>query len=92
MVKISKRNIDLLKDDIAGILYENQLKPLFTNEVALILRRDKEFVKRLLLELSKNGIIEEVKMNKRKKSYLLRKKWRIMPNVLKKYEEMSKNG
>lgn len=89
MVKLSQNTINLLKDDIVNILYENSLKPLFTNEVAFIMRRDNEFTKKLLMELKNLGIVEEIKFNTRKRNYLLRKKWRISNNVLKKYEEMN---
>lgn len=86
MSRLSQNIINLLKDDIVNILYENSLKPLFTNEIAVIIRRDNEFTKRLLIELKNLGIIEDIKINNRKRSYLLRKKWRISNNVLKNYE------
>jgi len=92
MVKLSKKTVDLLKDDVVSILYENSLKPLFTNEIAVLLRRDKGFVKRLLLELKELGVVENVGMNKRKKSYLLRQRWMIMPSVLKRFEERNFKG
>ena len=83
MVKLSKKTINLLKDDIVTVLYENPLKPMFTNEIAVALRRDNEFTKSLLLELREIGIITNIKMNKRKKEYLIRKKWVINHNILK---------
>ena len=92
MVKLSKKTVDLLKDDVVSILYENSLKPLFTNEIAVLLRRDKGFVKMLLLELKELGVVENVGMNKRKKSYLLRQRWMIMPSVLKRFEERNFKG
>ena len=61
MVRLSSRTINLLKDDIISIIYENQLKPLLSIEIANELRRDKEFTKRLLFELKKQGILEEKK-------------------------------
>ena len=42
MVKLSDETIKLLKDDLVSILYENQLKSLFTLELSKELRRDKE--------------------------------------------------
>ena len=87
MVRLAKRTVDLLKDDIVNILYESSLKPLFTNEIALLLRRDNEFTKKLLLELKLLGVVEEIKMNRRKKQYLLRKRWRISKEALKGLEK-----
>ena len=87
MVRLAKRTVDLLKDDIVNILYESSLKPLFTNEIALLLRRDNEFTKKLLLELKLLGVVEEIKMNRCKKQYLLRKRWRISKEALKGLEK-----
>ena len=83
MVKLSKKLVELLKDDIANVLYENALKPMFANEIAVAIRRDNEFTKKLLFELKELGVVEEVNLNKRKKCYLIRKKWRIKGEVLK---------
>jgi hypothetical protein len=60
MSKISNNTINLLKDDIISILFENQLKPLLTIEISKELRRDKEFTKKLLLELKNKGILNEI--------------------------------
>ncbi len=86
MVKLSQKTTQLLKDDIISILYENPLAARFTNEIALELRRDNEFTKKILLELKKEGFVEEVKKNSKGYQYLARIKWRIPPKVLKAYE------
>ncbi len=86
MVKLSEKTIQFLKDDIISILYDKSLVARFTNEIALELRRDNEFTKKLLLELKKDGFIEEVKKNKKGQKYLARTKWRIQPKILKAYE------
>ena len=83
MVKLSDKTVKLLKDDIVNILYENALKPMFTNELAVALRRDNEFTKKLLVELKVIGVVQEVNISKRKRNYLIRKKWRISGEVLK---------
>jgi len=88
MSKISLNTINLLKDDIISILYENQLRPLLTIEVAKELRRDKEFTKKLLLELKQKGILNEIKKNNKGKDYIKRSKWLIKPNIINKYNEL----
>ena len=69
MSKISLNTTNLLKDDIISILYENQLQPLLTIEIARELRRDKEFTKKLLLELKEKEILNEIKKNNKGKGY-----------------------
>jgi len=83
MVKLSPRTLNLLKDDIISILYENQLKPLLTKEVANELRRDKEFTKTLLNELKQQDILAEVKKNNKGKDYIKRTRWMIKPELIK---------
>lgn len=88
MSKISFNTINLLKDDIISILYENSLKPLLTIEIAKELRRDKEFTKKLLLELKEKGILNEIKKNNKGKEYIKRSKWLIKPDIINKYDEL----
>jgi ADP-ribose pyrophosphatase YjhB (NUDIX family) len=83
MVKLSSKTLNLLKDDIISILYENNLKPLLTKEIASELRRDKEFTKTLLNELKQQGILTEVKKNNKGKDYIKRIKWIIKPELIK---------
>jgi len=83
MVKLSSKTLSLLKDDIISILYENNLKPLLTKEIASELRRDKEFTKTLLNELKQQGILAEVKKNNKGKNYIKRIRWIIKPELIK---------
>jgi predicted transcriptional regulator len=61
---------------------------MYTNEIAVELRRDKEFVKSLLLEMHKEGYVEEVSKNKKGHSYQTRKRWRIPKQVLEKLNQV----
>jgi len=87
MVRLSKKTIQLLKDDIISILYDRSLEALFTNEIAREIRRDNEFTKKLLLELKKESLIEQVKKNKKGQEYLTHTKWRIPFKVLKAFND-----
>jgi hypothetical protein len=42
----------------------------------------------LLLELKKDGLVEEVSKNRRGKMYLRNKRWRIPAKVLKAFEKI----
>ena len=86
MVKLSLKILNLLKDDIISILYENNLNPLLTIEISNELRRDKEFTRRLLNELKEQGIITEIKKNNKGKNYIKRSKWAINKEVLNKFQ------
>jgi len=86
MVKLSSKTTTKLKDDIISILYESQLKPMFTIEIANELRRDKEFTKKLLQELKEQEILTEIKKNNKGKDYIKRSRWSIKPELIKNYE------
>jgi len=86
MVKLSSKTLNLLKDDIISILYEDSLKPLLTIEIARELRRDKEFTKELLNKLKEQEILIEIKKNNKGKDYIKRSRWTINPEVLKKFQ------
>ena len=80
MVRLSDKTRTLLKNDILAILYESSLKPMYTSHIATELRRDNEFVLKLLLELKKEKLVKEVKKG-RSGDYLARKKWIIPSDV-----------
>jgi len=88
MVKLSEKTRNLLKDDIISILYDIYPIALFTNRIAFDLRRNNEFVKGLLLDLKKEGYIEEY--CKDKKGFDLvggRMKWRLSSRYIKALRE-----
>lgn len=85
MVKLSEKMVGLIKDDVVSVLY-NSPRALFATEVAFEVRRDKEFVKKLLLELKELGLVEEIKKNLKGNEYKERRRWRLRPNVVDAYE------
>jgi len=80
MSKISDKTKILLKNDIMSILHEASLRSMYTFHIAQELRRDNEFTLKLLLELKKQKLVEEIKKGKHGE-YLARRKWRIPPKV-----------
>lgn len=90
MVKLSSKTIQLLRDDILSILYDRPLEAMYTNQIAMELRRDKEFVKKLLLDMKKDGYVDEISKNKKGHSYQTRKRWRIPKTVLEKLNQVYK--
>jgi len=86
MVALSKNTTGLIKDDIVSILYDSP-RAMFANEIATELRRDKEFIKRLLLELKEKAIVEEINKGMSGREYKERKRWKIREAVRKAFEE-----
>jgi len=88
MPRISEKKIQRIKEDIISLLYENNIKPLFTSHVAEELARDEEFILRLLKELKDQGIVKQISKNSDGKRYLSRKRWTLKPEVYSKYKQL----
>ncbi len=90
MVRLSGKTISDLKDDIMSILYDDPLKPKFTNEIALDIRRDNEFTKILLLEMEQLGYVERLKKDNQGKLFIRRIKWKLPDKIIKIYDNKFK--
>tara|TARA_Y100000310_G_scaffold159627_1_gene159315 strand:+ start:69081 stop:69335 length:255 start_codon:yes stop_codon:yes gene_type:complete len=82
MSKLSKRFIDKIKSDILQVLYESNLKPLYTKHIGDEIARDDELVMRLLNDLKKENVVKNVGNYKR------RKKWVLTNEAYNKYKEL----
>jgi predicted transcriptional regulator len=74
-MKISNSKKEKICEHILEILFLNSPKPLFTFEIAKETARDEEFIKSLLTDLKKKGLIQEIKKNSEGKDYLKRSRW-----------------
>jgi hypothetical protein len=74
-MKISKKKKEKICEQILGYLYSFNLKPLFTSQIANEIARDEEFVKKLLLDLKKRKLVNEIKKNPQGIDYLKRSRW-----------------
>jgi predicted transcriptional regulator with HTH domain len=90
MPKISKDKINKISEQIISFLYFCFPRSLFTSEISLELARDEEFVKSLLLDLEKKGLLIKVLKNFQGKNYSRRVRWRISNDVYRVYKEKQK--
>ena len=77
MSKISEEKVKKIKEQVLTELFHQGLKPLFTSEIATLLVRDEEFIKRLLLELKKDGLIKEIKKSAQGYNYSKWRRWQL---------------
>ncbi len=80
-MKLSEDKIKKISEQIINLLYLNAPKSLFTSHIAKELARDEEFIKKLLFDLKKKGIVVEVKKNPKGKEYFRRKRWKLSDRV-----------
>ena len=86
---ISDKNKQKIKEQILLVLYENNLRPLFTSSIASELERDEEFILYLLNDLNSGGFVKKITKNSDGKIYLARKRWLLHPKVYKEYNRLS---
>jgi DNA-binding IscR family transcriptional regulator len=86
-MKISKGKRDKISEQILAHLYSLNPKPLFPAHIAREIARDEEFVKTLLQELKKKGLVIEIKRNPKGKPYLRRSRWRLSDPAYQSYKK-----
>ena len=81
MSKISDKKIEKIKSDILAILYEKNLKPFYTFQIAEEVARDDEFTLKLIRVMEKNGLVKQANKGNRRK-------WIMSDNAYKAYSEI----
>ena len=76
-MKISKAKQERISEQILAFLYSLAPKPEFTSKISAEIARDEEFIKKILLELKKKGLVAEIKKNPKGKQYTKRSRWRL---------------
>jgi DNA-binding IscR family transcriptional regulator len=90
-MKISEEKQKKISEQILAFLYSNMPKPMFTAHIAREIIRDEEFVKKLLLNLRKEGLVNEVKKNSSGKEYLKRLRWKLSDKAYEAYKRAALN-
>ena len=85
-MKISNKKKEKISEQILAFLYSINPKPIFTSQIAEEIARDEEFVKNLLLNLKKKGLVSEIKKNPKGVLYLRRSRWRLSDVAYKAYK------
>jgi len=88
MPKISEEKIKKIEEQTLFHLYSIFPKQVFTSDVARELARDEEFMKSILINLSKKGLIVKVDKNSEGIKYERRLRWRISSKAHSIYKEM----
>jgi predicted transcriptional regulator len=76
-MKISKEKREKISEQILATLFLNSPRPLFTFHIAREVARDEEFIKDLLEDLKKKGLVVKVNKNPQGVSYKRRIRWKM---------------
>ncbi len=77
MSKLSEDKLKKIKEQILSELFHQGLKPLFTADIASLIIRDEEFVKGLLSQLKKDGLVKEIVKSSKGHTYSKWKRWQL---------------
>ena len=88
MSKLSKDKKEQIMSHITSILYEHFPEPLFTAQISRLQARDEEFVKALMLELEKRGIVKAIRKNPKGTHYIRRVRWTLTPKAHDAYSNL----
>jgi predicted transcriptional regulator with HTH domain len=87
MPRISEQKIEKISEQIIYHLYSIFPKQVFTSDIARELARDEEFIKRLLINLEKKGLVIKISKNSQGFQYSRRQRWRISNKAHRIYKE-----
>jgi predicted transcriptional regulator with HTH domain len=77
MPTISKEKIEKISEQILSYLFSVFPKQVFTVDVAREIARDEEFVKELMMNLEKKGLVLRIDKNSLGTKYARRIRWRL---------------
>lgn len=86
-MKISEKKREKIFEQILLYLYSISPRPTFTAHIGRETARDEEFVKKLLLELKKKGLIIEIKKNPKGITYKRRSRWKLSEKTYNAYRK-----
>lgn len=86
-MKISEKKREKIFEQILLYLYSIGPRPAFTAHIGRETARDEEFVKKLLLELKKKGLIIEIKKNPKGITYKRRSRWKLSEKTYNTYKK-----
>ena len=85
-MEISDKNKQKISEQILAYLYSINPKAIFTAQIAKEIIRDEEFIKHLLINLKKKGIVIEIKKNPKGMPYLKRMRWKLSDKAYSAYK------
>lgn len=91
MPTISKQKKDKISEQIIHHLFSISPDSAFTVNIAKETARDEEFIKSILLDLEKKGLIISISKNKSGKEYTKRMRWRLSNTTHEAYSKAQSN-
>jgi len=86
-MELSDKKKEKISEQILAFLYSVSPKSMFTSHIANEIVRDDGFVKDILMNLKKKGLVTEIKKNPKGKDYSKRLRWTLSDQAYKIYKD-----
>lgn len=86
-MELSDKKKEKISEQILAFLYSVSPKSMFTSHIANEIVRDDGFVKDILMNLKKKGLVTEIKKNPKGKDYSKRLRWALSDQAYKIYKD-----
>lgn len=87
-MRISQEKKTKISEQILSFLFESNPRSLFISQISKEIARDEEFVKRLLMDLAKKGLVDQIKKNPQGISYKKRARWKLSNKSYEAYKNI----
>ena len=88
-MRLSDKKKEKISEQILSLLYSQNLKSLFTFNIAQEIARDEEFTKKLLIDLKAKKLIVEIKKNPKGLKYSRRSRWNLSDETYMAYKRLN---
>lgn len=85
-MKISDKKKEKISEQILAHLFSINPRPVFTVQIAREIARDEEFIKKILIDLKRKGLVAEIKKNPKGTPYLKRTRWKLSDKAYEVYK------
>ncbi len=86
-MRLSKEKRERIAENILFMLYQEFPQAFFTAQIARELVRDEEFIKSLLVELEKKGLVISIRKSPKGVPYSRRIRWRLSRKAYQAYKK-----
>jgi len=86
-MRLSEAKKERISEQILDFLYSLAPKAVYTSNIAAEIARDEEFVKILLADLKKKGLVIGITKNSNGEAYSRRIRWKISDNAYGVYRQ-----
>lgn len=88
MSKISQKKVEKIKEEILSVLFEANMRGMFTKQISDEIARNDEFVLKLLLDMEQQNLVKQMKKTRKGTEFIRRKQWTLTDKAYEAYKQL----